>query len=72
MLSRISSQAPGVELLGVGKRYEGQSAGGVEALRGVDLTLTDGEFVCLIGASGCGMRTTVRSLSSRWIRNAPS
>jgi len=58
-LPKPASAAPGVELSAVGKRYE--SNGKVtEALRGVDLTLPDGEFVSLIGASGCGKSTLLR------------
>jgi NitT/TauT family transport system ATP-binding protein len=56
-----SEPAPpaGVELAQVGKTY-GKAGKVTEALRGVDLTLPDGEFVSLIGASGCGKSTLLR------------
>ena len=50
---------PGVELSGVGKKY-GTGERVTEALRGVELTLPQGEFVSLIGASGCGKSTLLR------------
>jgi len=49
----------GVELVGVGKKY-GSGTRVTEALRGVELTMHDGEFVSLIGASGCGKSTLLR------------
>jgi ABC-type nitrate/sulfonate/bicarbonate transport system ATPase subunit len=55
----VAPSAAGVELVDVGKRY-GSGERVTEALRGVDLTMPDGEFVCLIGASGCGKSTLLR------------
>ena len=37
--------------------------GGIEALRGANLTVDEGEFVCLIGASGCGKSTLLRMIA---------
>jgi NitT/TauT family transport system ATP-binding protein len=49
-----------VRLAGVGKTF-GQGKHAVTALDGVDLAVAPGEFVCLLGASGCG-KTTVLNL----------
>ncbi|HWP81309.1 MAG TPA: sn-glycerol-3-phosphate ABC transporter ATP-binding protein UgpC [Bacteroidota bacterium] len=48
-----------VRLEGVKKVYEG----GVVAVHGVDLDVSDREFVVLVGPSGCGKSTTLRMIA---------
>lgn len=45
-----------IALEGVGKRF----ANGIEALSGLSLTVGEGEFVSLLGSSGCGKSTALR------------
>ncbi|WP_422785701.1 ABC transporter ATP-binding protein [Pseudonocardia spirodelae] len=51
-----------VALSGVAKTF-GTGAGAVTALHGIDLTVGDGEFVCVLGASGCGKSTLLNLLA---------
>jgi multiple sugar transport system ATP-binding protein len=37
--------------------------GALEVLKGIDLEIADGEFVCFLGPSGCGKSTLLRSIA---------
>jgi NitT/TauT family transport system ATP-binding protein len=62
-MSDVVTTAPAVELVGVDKIFNEGSAGAVEALRGIDLTVQQGEFISLIGPSGCGKSTLLRVIA---------
>ncbi|HEY8548153.1 MAG TPA: ABC transporter ATP-binding protein [Acidimicrobiales bacterium] len=54
---------PAVELRGVTKRFRLESGRTVEALRGLDLTIPEGQFACLLGPSGHGKSTLLNLLA---------
>jgi len=47
----------------LGKEYKTLSGDTVVALAGIDLTLADGEFVTVVGTSGCGKTTLLKILA---------
>src|SRR3989449_3195614 len=49
---------PAVALEGVAKYF-----GAIVALRGISLTVAEGEFVCFLGPSGCGKTTLLRIIA---------
>jgi NitT/TauT family transport system ATP-binding protein len=56
----MSSSAPKLALESVTKRFRDIARGrDTLALDGISFTISDGEFVCLLGASGCGKSTVL-------------
>ena len=51
-----------IRLSGVSRSFFGRS-GTVEALRDIDLDVADGEFVAILGRSGCGKSTMLRIIA---------
>ncbi|MCA8953898.1 MAG: ATP-binding cassette domain-containing protein [Planctomycetes bacterium] len=49
-----------IEFRAVSKTFTDSRGGEVAAVRGLDLTVRDGETHCLLGTSGCGKTTTLR------------
>jgi NitT/TauT family transport system ATP-binding protein/sulfonate transport system ATP-binding protein len=60
--ARTKVARPTLTVNRVSKRFD-VKGGSVEALRDINLTISKGEFVCLIGASGCGKSTLLRIIA---------
>jgi ABC-type branched-subunit amino acid transport system ATPase component len=56
-VNETTRAAPLLELVGVEVGY-----GGIQAVKGIDLYVEQGELVCLIGANGAGKTTTLKGI----------
>ncbi len=61
MVSDNTDDSPAIQLRNVEKYYED---GGVQALRGIDLTIRRGETVAVMGPSGCGKSTLLNIIGA--------
>lgn len=51
---------PTIHLTNLSKTYPGSDA---PAVNNINLTVKDGEFMCLLGPSGCGKTTILRMIA---------
>ncbi len=61
--TEVHTAAPFVEIEGVSKVYPKRDGGEAVILDNVNLTVAEGEFVCVIGHSGCGKSTLLDMVS---------
>jgi len=52
-----------IKITNLKKSYTSQDQGSVQALRGIDFQVNQGEFYTLLGPSGCGKTTTLRCIA---------
>lgn len=62
-LSPPSATGPAITLVDVVKGFGGAGAKDAAAVRGVNLSIHEGEFFSLLGPSGCGKTTTLRMIA---------
>jgi NitT/TauT family transport system ATP-binding protein len=63
MPTQKTPDGPAIELRGATKRFRSSSGGVHTAVRDLDLTVDSGEFVALVGPTGCGKSTTLSLVS---------
>ncbi|MER8185070.1 ABC transporter ATP-binding protein [Kitasatospora sp. NPDC094015] len=62
-MSGPGTTAPAIELTGATKRFRTPSGALHTAVRDLDLTVAQGEFVAVVGPTGCGKSTTLTLVS---------
>jgi ABC-type nitrate/sulfonate/bicarbonate transport system ATPase subunit len=63
----LADHIPAIDIRQLDKTYVSQSRDGslheTHALSDINLTIAQGEFICIIGASGCGKSTLLRLIA---------
>ncbi|HWI04118.1 MAG TPA: ATP-binding cassette domain-containing protein, partial [Acidimicrobiales bacterium] len=62
LIEELVATSTAISLRGVSKAF-GHGAGAVLALDNITLDVARGEFVCLVGASGCGKSTSLNLIA---------
>ena len=59
---RPPPQVPPLQIIGLGKAFEGDDGEPIEIIRSISLTLQKGEIVSIVGPSGCGKTTMLNTI----------
>ena len=52
-----------IEIIALSKTYKGDNTAATEALRDINLDVSEGEIVCIVGKSGCGKTTLLNIIA---------
>lgn len=63
MAMESGTEGNAIETVGLGVTFDNRRRATTEVLREINLTIRPGEFVSLVGASGCGKTTLLRTLA---------
>ena len=63
MPENSSTQSPAIELINVGRRFVTPDGKSMTALRDFNMTVARGEFVAVVGPTGCGKSTTLNLIT---------
>jgi NitT/TauT family transport system ATP-binding protein len=61
-LTRVETNISLIQVIGVDKSFAAEGVA-IHALKDINLTIRDGEFVCLLGPSGCGKSTLLNVIA---------